>query len=222
MADTYPERQPRPISVESRRGRLIVRTLDPSDAQPKLGRNLGPAQQAPEERLQRMITNIKRWQGESGCTSWFAAIVRVSDNKNIGDSGLNEIDWRRMSGNTGITLIDAPDVRGQGYAVEAMEAVYDFAFNELGLARVEADTSADNEAMRGVFEKRMGILPDAELTDEMGSERRKADEWAKRTRGTTQTAEKLSEMRRDFMASKDTWYTVTRESWAAYGPESRS
>lgn len=231
MAEPKAERQPRHISVTSRRGRIIVRTLQLSDAEAKIERNAAPAnvamqphfiQRPPEERMERMLALIKRLSAGSGVSNWFAAVVRVSDGKNIGDSGLNEIVWETKTANIGIMLDDTPDVRGQGYAVEAMEAIYDFSFNELGLERVEAGTDVKNAPMRGVFEKRMGIVVDEALTEKMNSKELKDGEFAKRTEHSKATAEELERIKKEMAQQDERWYTVTKKSWEAYGKASRA
>ena len=49
--------------------------------------------------------------------------------------------------------IGSEDLRGKGYASEAMSLLVSYAFNALGLEKVRGSTLAHNDRMRRVFEK---------------------------------------------------------------------
>lgn len=57
----------------------------------------------------------------------------------------------------------AEDVWGKGYGTEAVRAVFDFAFREMDMAKIEADHFADNVASGAVMRKcgmvKTGVLP---------------------------------------------------------------
>lgn len=63
---------------------------------------------------------------------------------------LTDVDYRRSSAEVGYWL--APAVQGHGYATEAVGRVAAYAFDTLGLARLEAHVDAPNEASVGVLE----------------------------------------------------------------------
>jgi RimJ/RimL family protein N-acetyltransferase len=61
-------------------------------------------------------------------------------------------DFRNGGCELGIK-IGAEDLRGKGYASEAVELLLDYAFDTLGLEVVRGSTLSHNERMRRVFEK---------------------------------------------------------------------
>jgi ribosomal-protein-alanine N-acetyltransferase len=68
-------------------------------------------------------------------------IARQSDNQLIGTCGY--VWLRRFRGEVGYEL--HPDYWGNGYMREALDAILDFGFTELGLNRIEALVMVDNE-----------------------------------------------------------------------------
>jgi len=50
----------------------------------------------------------------------------------------------------------------------------------------------------------------------------KLEEWRKRIAYSKSSPEELQKGKEKFLEMQDKWYTVTRQSWAAYGPETRS
>lgn len=72
----------------------------------------------------------------------------------IGQAGFNALFTRpdgTKVGDIGV-LIDLTEWR-KGYATEALELMFDVAFEELGLDFVEAQTDVENKGMRGIMEK---------------------------------------------------------------------
>ena len=82
----------------------------------------------------------------------------------IGESAINEIDWEARSANFRIGLFHQGD-RGQGIGTWAVEKTRDFAFEELGLHRLELDVFSFNPRAERVYAKagfrREGVLRDA-------------------------------------------------------------
>ena len=70
--------------------------------------------------------------------------------RHIGFVGLHAIAWRRRCASGGLFLGER-DAWGQGYATDAVRVRTRFAFDQLGLHRVEGHTF--NPAMRRVYEK---------------------------------------------------------------------
>lgn len=58
---------------------------------------------------------------------------------------------------TGVMLASGPRFRGRGYAVEALDMVFEFGFEHLGLEEIFLGTHKDNEPMRGLMERRFGV-----------------------------------------------------------------
>lgn len=61
-------------------------------------------------------------------------------------------DFRKAGCELGIK-IGAEDLRGRGYATEAVELLVGYAFDTLGLEIIRGSTLSHNERMRRVFEK---------------------------------------------------------------------
>jgi RimJ/RimL family protein N-acetyltransferase len=77
------------------------------------------------------------------------AILNEND-RHIGFIGLHKIDWRNRSAQGGL-FIGERSVWGLGYAADAVNTRTRFAFEQLGLHRIEGHTL--NPAMRRVYEK---------------------------------------------------------------------
>ena len=94
-------------------------------------------------------------------SGWFVAgsgfrwgLERLEDGRLIGTCGL--FRWNRSWRNcvTGYEL--ARDCHGQGYMREALAAILDYGFDEMGLHRVQAEAHGSNEGSIGLA-KRMGF-----------------------------------------------------------------
>jgi RimJ/RimL family protein N-acetyltransferase len=72
------------------------------------------------------------------------------DGRHVGFIGLHQIDWRNRSASGGIVLGER-DAWGKGFATDAVRTRTRFAFDQLGLHRIEGHTI--NPAMRRVYEK---------------------------------------------------------------------
>jgi RimJ/RimL family protein N-acetyltransferase len=82
-------------------------------------------------------------------TDWTWAI-HDSDDRHVGFIGLHAINWRHRWAIGGI-VIGARDCWGRGIATDAVRVRTRFAFDQLGLHRIEGHTT--NPAMRRVYEK---------------------------------------------------------------------
>ena len=171
----------RPVSIPSTRERLILRSPKVSDAQNLLDRALDPlcVQYLPHlnhknHKLSGNEARIRQWREGSCVESLFLVIERVSDGKLIGDCGyvsgkpIGSLDADgKRTGDCGVMLNSSEDVRGHGYAVEAMETQIKFGFEELDLERITVGTLKVNAPMRGIMEKQFGLQP-IEKEDEQG------------------------------------------------------
>ena len=79
------------------------------------------------------------------------AIVHRESGKMIGTCGFSSISPEHRSGEVGYVL--NPAFRGQGYTVEALAAVIDFAFRKMMLNRVEARCVDENASSERVMQK---------------------------------------------------------------------
>jgi RimJ/RimL family protein N-acetyltransferase len=71
-------------------------------------------------------------------------IVCKSDHKRIGTMGIHQIDWRNRHATTG-TTIGNKAYWGRGFGTDAKMLLLNWAFNELGLNKVESRVIAFNE-----------------------------------------------------------------------------
>jgi RimJ/RimL family protein N-acetyltransferase len=78
-------------------------------------------------------------------------LIRESDSLVLGDIGFHAPPDRSGTVTVGYGL--APAARGQGFATEALRALIDWALDQPGVRRVEADTAHGNFASRRVMER---------------------------------------------------------------------
>lgn len=78
-------------------------------------------------------------------------VVLASEDKMIGTCGFTRFDYNNNCGEVGYVI--NPAYRGRGIAVEALESVMQFGFEELGLNRIEAKFMEGNDASMRVMEK---------------------------------------------------------------------
>ncbi|MCA9236659.1 MAG: GNAT family N-acetyltransferase [Planctomycetales bacterium] len=78
-------------------------------------------------------------------------LFRRGDNALVGSSGLPRLDWEVPRFEIGYWR--RTRFGGQGYVTEAVRAIADFAFRELGALRVEIWASSDNHASQRVAER---------------------------------------------------------------------
>lgn len=71
-------------------------------------------------------------------------LVNKATNKRVGTMGLHRIDWKNRNAVTG-TLIGAKESRERGLGSDAKTLLLNWAFNELGLNKVESRVLAFNE-----------------------------------------------------------------------------
>jgi RimJ/RimL family protein N-acetyltransferase len=76
--------------------------------------------------------------------------IEAPDAGLIGLADLVDIDWRNRHGYHGM-LIGNPSVRGRGYGVDTIMAMSRYAFDELGLERLNGGMIEYNEVSRKVY-----------------------------------------------------------------------
>ncbi|KAI9814385.1 MAG: hypothetical protein M1827_003241 [Pycnora praestabilis] len=155
------------VSITSSQGRLILRSPVVSDAPNLLERLQTPSCVAylPHLRdrkftISGLSPQIEAWRSTSMIRDLFLVVERISDGKVIGDGGFEVVDFEKRRGELGVMLNDEEDVRGKGYAVESLRTMLDFAFGELGLESVRMGTLKGNKPLRGLVEKRFGLVAD--------------------------------------------------------------
>ena len=78
-------------------------------------------------------------------------VVAVDGDAVAGEALLWAIDLHNRYAHVGIALL--PSMRGRGYGTEVLELLSGYAFDVLGLHRLQLETLADNAAMVGTAEK---------------------------------------------------------------------
>jgi len=89
---------------------------------------------------------------QQGKPDYQFVICMLDDDKAIGNTMLIGHDVRRRHAELGI-VIGEKDYRGKGHGTDAINALLDFAFGEVGLERVALSTLAGNEAGQRAYEK---------------------------------------------------------------------
>lgn len=97
------------------------------------------------------------------------AIVYTAENKMIGTVGFTQLDKENLVAEIGYVI--NPEYAGKGIATEAVWAVLGYAFNHLGMQRIEARYMIGNDASLRVMEKcgmkKEGILRSALLVKDV-------------------------------------------------------
>ena len=105
----------------------------------------------------------ERWFDEllehHGRDRWHFVICRLSDDRAVGALDLHEIDLTNGGAGLGIVIGDPAD-RSQGYGGDALDALVDFAFEELRLERVWLEVYDANPDARRLYE-RLGFVHEA-------------------------------------------------------------
>ena len=97
--------------------------------------------------------------------TWFQlALVESATGNVVGDCGLHCRRDDPRQAEVGITV--APARQGRGYAAEAVAAVVDYLFAELGMHRVTAVTDAENAPAAALF-RRLGFRREAHFVEHL-------------------------------------------------------
>jgi RimJ/RimL family protein N-acetyltransferase len=113
--------------------------------------------------------NLGGWRFPSssqGARQWFAnhgkdplnhhfVIVRQDADVPIGTANLVSLDWKNRHATHGM-LLGNSDVRGKGFARDTVMAIMRYAFDELGLERLESDIIEFNAASYKLYVGRCG------------------------------------------------------------------
>jgi RimJ/RimL family protein N-acetyltransferase len=91
-----------------------------------------------------------RDEWEAGTKARFAVCPADSMSRLLGSISLVNIVWANRSAELGYWML--PEARGQGYATRAVRLVQRWAFDVVGLARLDAQVFDSNEASRHILE----------------------------------------------------------------------
>ena len=89
-------------------------------------------------------------------------VVRLADDRLVGACTLSQLEW--PSGRAELTYALAPPVWGRGYAAEAVGELLRYAFDTLGLRRIEADADPRNNASVRLLQ-RLGFVREGLLRE---------------------------------------------------------
>ena len=169
--------------------RVYLRPLEPGDVElvhrwyedTRVQTLMGDPPRSLAWRRQRYEESVK---GE-GTEVFRFVICRLDDDQPIGRTDLFDLDRDNGSWAFGITIGD-PELWGQGYGSDAVNALVDFAFGQLRLERVWLDTDAANTRAQAAYAKagftREGILRHSWFQDGRWSDDHRMallrDDWA--------------------------------------------
>ncbi|HHC7318801.1 GNAT family N-acetyltransferase [Vibrio cholerae] len=81
--------------------------------------------------------------------------IQTDEHGLVGTANLVNIDWKNRNAFHGMMLGDK-DTRGKGYAQDAVMALMRYAFDELGMRRLDGDMIAYNKMSINFYTKRCG------------------------------------------------------------------
>ena len=121
---------------------------------------------------------LAEWRNDPAAFGWFASPLQIAVSEQaawyegyrrdatqrqwmiedltgaaIGTLALMHIDHHSQSAEVGRVLIGVPGARGRGYATAALNALIDYAFDELNLQRLSLVVFADNAAARQLYDR---------------------------------------------------------------------
>jgi len=143
------------IADEIRTARLSLRSMAESDVtdvylgwmtDPEVNRYLETRFMAPSaEGLREYVREMR-----GSANSWFFGIFLADDGRHVGNIKLGPVSSVHDSAPIGLVIGDR-SVWGQGVATEAIGAIAEWAFSELGLAKVYAGSYAVNRGSVNAF-----------------------------------------------------------------------
>lgn len=102
-----------------------------------------------QEFLSRML--------QSSHNAYNFVIAAAEDGRYIGQLDMFRVDWKLRQGEIGMVIGSEAD-RGKGYGTEALGLLSSFAFQTLGLERIELEVHMENAAAIRCYEKAGFVL----------------------------------------------------------------
>ena len=94
----------------------------------------------------------KKWFENNYNSQNFRFIIETKDEGAIGVATLLDIDWKNRMAQHGIKLAQK-DIRGKGYGTDTVMAIMRYAFDELGLNRLNGSWFPENIASKTMYMK---------------------------------------------------------------------
>jgi RimJ/RimL family protein N-acetyltransferase len=102
-----------------------------------------------------MLEQVRWYHGSIDNSRTHRFIIEHKDtHARLGLTGLWDIDWKDRLARTGIVLSSHSSVRRQGFGTDTYMTVIRYAFDELGLHRLESDIIEYNEASAALLVKK--------------------------------------------------------------------
>ena len=99
----------------------------------------------------------ERWfYGPAQSSNTFRFVVLNENEERIGVGILSSVDWRNRSASVGLKIGGPSAARGKGYGALVVNALTEFAFQDMGLHKVHASILASNRASQRVFVDKCG------------------------------------------------------------------
>lgn len=146
---------------------ILLRAIEPADL-PML------RQWANDVEIQRMLGGWHFPTSPQDQEAWFSTLSCNSLNQRfaietrelglIGTANLVSIDWKNRNAFHGVMLGDK-NVRGKGYGVDTIRAIMRYAFDELGLCRLDTDIIVYNEASLRAYIEKCGWVEEGRRAD---------------------------------------------------------
>ncbi len=143
-------------------GRLVLREFEKGDWPPVLRYQSHPDYlryypwtERTARDVRQFVQSLVDWRNEVPRTKYQLAITLKSDSTVIGNCGIRLTNEGTREAEFGCEL--SPEFWRRGFAFEAAQAIFKFAFGDLRLHRIWAQCIAENLAIRRLLEKR-GIL----------------------------------------------------------------
>ena len=178
--------------------RLILRQATSDDAaaladrrsDPEVARFQNWTIPYPLERAQAMVDEVAAMDGPENDEWWMATVCDADTDEILGDLALH-LTWEGRTAEVGYTFFTRH--WGKGYAVEALSALVEYLFEDLGVTRVFGMLHPDNPASAMVLERtgflyeghtRSSFWLDGEVSDDLiyGLTRPDWEKWRDRKR----------------------------------------
>lgn len=160
------------MAIEITTSRLRLREFRPGDwravhafgSDPEVMRYMLAGDPFTERRSRAYVAEAIAWAKEVPRTNYGFAITLLASGQLIGGCRLGITDRERREADVGYGIHRS--YWNQGYGTEALRALLEFGFGELGLSRIVAEVVAANARSIRVLQK-AGMKPEAEFRDRL-------------------------------------------------------